>query len=158
MCSVIQGDNNLLRPLFKCHFCRYQLEGIQVYDGGWQVALIGAYSSTYVGGYDSNGSSSSWTLSQGTRASRKTTTTQVRCASGQQASTQHSGNERNTVCLKSGPCTGGLTVKRKPEDESSQFRFSLFRLQVRVETGTDRHLDSDCQALYLCTHHTVATR
>ena len=56
VCSVIQGDNNLLRPLFKCHFCRYQLEGIQVYDGGWQVALIGAYSSTYVGGYDSNGS------------------------------------------------------------------------------------------------------
>ena len=56
MCSEIQGDNNLLRPLFKSHFCRYQLVGIQVYDGGWQVALIGAYSSTYVGGFDSNGS------------------------------------------------------------------------------------------------------
>ena len=44
--SEIQGDNNLLRPLFKSHFCRYHLEGIQVNDGGWQVALIGAYSST----------------------------------------------------------------------------------------------------------------
>ena len=46
-------------------------------------------------------------------------------ASGQQASTQHSGNERNTVSLEAGPCTGGVTVKRKPETRALSFAFLL---------------------------------
>ena len=39
---------------------------------------------------------------------------------------KHSGNERNTVCLEAGPCTVGVTVKRKPETRALCFDFFSF--------------------------------
>ena len=49
----------------------------------------------------------------------------VRRAPGQQASTQLGGKKRNTVCLRAGPCAGGVTAKQNPET-SSLFYFPPF--------------------------------
>ena len=134
MCSVIQGDNNLLRPLFKCHFCRYQLEGIQVYDGGWQVALIGRTAvrmlavSTATGLFELDTEPGYLGVKEDHDDPRF----------GELQVNRHQRNtvamRENTVCLESGPCTGGVTVKRKPETRalSFVFLFSVFKSASRL--------------------------
>ena len=92
--------------------------------------------------------SSSWTLSRGTRALRKTTTTpgSMSFRSTGINSTQWQREKHGEPGSRAVHWWGHSETKTR--DESSQFRLSPFRLQVRVETGTDRHRLSSTLSLH----------